>query len=574
MPARAGRGLLTLGTLGVLLAAADTYVVVLALPDMMGAVGIEPDELHRAAPIVSMFLLGYVAAVPLAGRLSDVLGRRVVVVGALAVFALGSLVTATSSSLAAIVTGRLLQGAGGGALVPVTLALVADLWPQERRGRPLGWLGAAQELGSLLGPLLGAAVLAVSDWRAIFWLNLALGVALALGCVGRVHRPRDLPAIGLLGLALVAAVLALVRPQTWVEHVDIGLLFLPVVGGSAWLSPLALTVVGALALFVARELTAAHPLLDLRRLPKVAREVDLVGALLLGAALGGIVVTFAAADPAVVDGSPAQPLWLAVTVVAGLVYVWHRRGADMPLVPHGSLSARPAWGALVVSLAVGAALVALVVGIPVLVRTATPGSSQLDAALVLLRFLVAVPVGAWLGGHLLHRQPASLIAAVGLVAAAAALAVSATWQQGDLDRPWVTVVLAVAGLGFGLAIAPVNAALLGATPAAAHGIASALLVVARMTGMVIGLSALTAIGLARFADARDDIPEPGALCPDSPTNCAPYTDALRDAAVTQVQAILAGGAICAALAAVGCVLLAGSRAPAPSFRLSGRAARP
>lgn len=548
-PAPSGRVLLTLGALGVLLAAADTYVVVLALPEMMGAVDIEPDELHRAAPIISIFLLGYVAAVPLAGRLSDVLGRRVVLVGALGVFAVGSLVTATSTSLAAIVTGRLLQGAGGGALVPVALALVADLWPQDRRGRPLGWLGAAQELGALLGPLLGAAILAVSDWRAIFWLNLALGVALAMGCIGRVKRPRDLPAISLLVIAAAAGALALVRPQSWVEDVDLGLLFLPVVGESPWLSPLVLTVVGALVLFAARELTAARPLLDLRRLPRLAREVDLVGALLLGAALGGVVVTFAAADPAVVEGSPAQPQWLVVTVVAGLVYLWHRRSVSTPLVPHGSLSARPAWGALLVSLGVGAALVALVVGIPVLVRTATPGSDQLDAALVLMRFLVAVPVGAWLGGHLLHRRPAALVAAVGLASAAAALAVSASWDQRSLDRPWVTVVLVVAGLGFGVAIAPINAALLAATPPAAHGIASAFLVVARMTGMVVGLSVLTAVGLSRFAAARDDIPEPGVLCPDSPTDCAPYTDAVRDAAVAQVQAILAGGAVCAMLAA-------------------------
>src|SRR5690625_7297999 len=72
-----------------------------------------------------------------------------------------------------MVVGRVIQGVGGGGLVPATLALVADLWPAERRGLPLGIVGAVQELGSVLGPLYGAVVLALGDWRAIFWLNTA-----------------------------------------------------------------------------------------------------------------------------------------------------------------------------------------------------------------------------------------------------------------------------------------------------------------------------------------------------------------------------------------------------------------
>ena len=107
---RSGRALLPLAAVAVAFAAADTYVVVLALPDMMAGVGLAVDELQRAAPIVSGFLLGYVAVLPLIGRIADLRGRLPVLVGSLVVFALGSLVTAAAYDLPSMVTGRFLQG--------------------------------------------------------------------------------------------------------------------------------------------------------------------------------------------------------------------------------------------------------------------------------------------------------------------------------------------------------------------------------------------------------------------------------------------------------------------------------
>jgi MFS family permease len=176
----AGRRLLGLAAVAVAFAAADTYVVVLALPDIMHGVGLSVDQLQRGAPIVSGFLLGYVAMLPLIGRIADLRGRPPVLVAGLVVFASGSLVTALAYDLPMMVTGRFLQGVGGGALVPATLALVADLYPVERRGVPLGLVSAVQELGAVLGPLLGAVILAVADWRAIFAVNLVVGVLLAV----------------------------------------------------------------------------------------------------------------------------------------------------------------------------------------------------------------------------------------------------------------------------------------------------------------------------------------------------------------------------------------------------------
>src|SRR4051794_3119279 len=85
---------------------------------MMGGVGLSADQLQRAAPIISGFLLGYVAALPLVGRIADIRGRLPVLAGSLVLFSLGSLVTAAAYDLPSVVAGRVLQGIGGGGLLP------------------------------------------------------------------------------------------------------------------------------------------------------------------------------------------------------------------------------------------------------------------------------------------------------------------------------------------------------------------------------------------------------------------------------------------------------------------------
>jgi MFS family permease len=560
------RLLLSLAAVAVAFAAADTYVVVLALPDMMSSVGLAVDELQRAAPIVSGFLLGYVAVLPLIGRIADLRGRLPVLVASLVVFALGSLVTAAAYDLPSMVTGRFLQGVGGGGLVPATLALVADLYPPSRRGVPLGVVGAVQELGSVVGPLYGAVVLAVSEWEAIFAVNLAVGLVLAVALRSLSADPSptrqtdrrvaqevtgrpDLVGAALLLLALVALVLTMLQPPVLTTRVTLGLGFVPVVGASRWASPVGLAVVVLAAAFLARCLTARRPLVDVRRWVEVARRADLLGATLMALALAGVILAFATADPEVAVFSPAGP-WLLTgsAVAAGLLWL-HLRRAREPLVPRGALAATPAWGALMVSFFVGAALIAALVDIPIFARVTVYPSSQLDAALVLVRLLVALPVGALAGGYLTKRLPAGVVTAVGMVLAAGGFAWMSTWGLTSLAQPVATVPLVVAGLGFGLALAPVNAALLASTEGAVHGITSALLVVARMVGMLVGISALTTVGLRRYYAVQVDLPAPADVCA-SGTQCPAYTALLKEAGLAQLQTVFVGAAVSAALAAV------------------------
>ena len=160
------------------------------------------------------------------------------------VFAVGSLVTALAYDLPSMVVGRFLQGVGGGGLVPATLALVADLYPAERRGVPLGIVSAVQELGSVLGPLFGAVVLAVADWRAIFLVNLAVGLVLAAalrsarsgpdpsGSVASAQLPTiegvpDCSAASCSLLTLAAGALVFVQPASLMRDLTWGQLFVP-----------------------------------------------------------------------------------------------------------------------------------------------------------------------------------------------------------------------------------------------------------------------------------------------------------------------------------------------------------
>ncbi|GAB2447194.1 hypothetical protein GCM10027062_31020 [Nocardioides hungaricus] len=563
---RSPRWLLGLAAVAVAFAAADTYVVVLALPDMMAGSGIPVDQLQRAAPIVSGFLLGYVAMLPLIGRIADLRGRVPVLVAALVVFAVGSLVTTLAYDMPSMVTGRFLQGVGGGGLVPATLALVADLYPAERRGVPLGVVSAVQEIGSVVGPLFGALVLAVADWRAIFLINLAVGLVLAAAIRAvTVVEPVETPAaharppvdwIGLLlGLvALVAGALVCVQPSQLMRDLTWGRLFVPIAGDGRWLTPLGVAAIAAFVLLVARCCTARRPLLDVRSWIATLREADLLGALLLAIALSGVILAFATADPKVQVFSD-QGLWyLLGGAIAAVAFALHLRRAEAPLVPAGALRRTPAWGAMLVSLFVGAALIAALIDIPLFARTTVYPGSQLMAALVLVRFLVALPVGAVVGGWLTRTLPAGVVTAIGMGCAAAGFLWMATWDLESLESPLATAPLLLGGLGFGLALAPVNAAVLASTDDDVHGLASAFVVVSRMVGMLVGISALTTIGLRRYYAEQADLPPAREVCVDS-TRCAEFTRLLKTAGIAQEQTVFTGAAICAVVAGVLALLL-------------------
>lgn len=428
---------ITAGSLAVLLGALDTYVVVTIMRDIMRDVGIPINQLQRITWIVTMYLLGYIAAMPLLGRASDRFGRKLLLQVSLATFMVGSVVTALAGHFGdfhMLIAGRTVQGVASGALLPVTLALGADLWARRNRAGVLGGIGAAQELGSVLGPLYGIFIVWMfHDWRYVFWINVPLTlIAMAMIQVGLPSR----------------------------QHAD---------------SP---------------------------------ERIDLVGGLLLALALGLAVIGLYNPQP---DGQHVLPSYglplVLGAVVAGTAFAIWERFSRTRLIDPAGVHFRPFLAALGASVAAGAALMVTLVDVELFGQ----GVLQMDqnqAAGLLLWFLIALPIGAVLGGWIATRAGDRAMTFIGLLIAAYGYWLIHYWRQDILDQrqsifglfsvPAMHADLLVAGLGLGLVIGPLSSAALRVVPSAEHGIASAAVVVARMTGMLIGVAALSAWGLYRF----------------------------------------------------------------------------
>lgn len=199
--------------LAMFLGALDQTIVATALP----TIGRHFGDLGDLSWVVTAYLLTATAVTPLYGKLSDIHGRRALMLIAIALFVLGSIACALAPSMTALVLARGLQGLGGGGLMALAQTIIADIVSPRERGRYQGYIGAVFAVSSVGGPVLGGFLTEHLDWSLIFWINLPLGLA-ALGMTSSVLRlvpfhPRkhrlDLMGALLLMLAAVALLLAL-----------------------------------------------------------------------------------------------------------------------------------------------------------------------------------------------------------------------------------------------------------------------------------------------------------------------------------------------------------------------------
>ncbi len=442
--------LLAVFGIGVFLAGLELMITATALPSILLDLAVTDQvgqpafsELRHASWIVNGYLLAYVVAMPLAGRLADVWGTRRLFLSALVVFIVGSLVAGGGQTIDELIAGRVIQGIGGGVLVPVGTAAASHLFGGHARPRALGIIGALTFLGMAAGPFLGAAILGGFDVTAgLDRLGLAAGNPL--------HD-------------------ALAPAWRWVFYVNV---------------PIALV-----ALLIAW--AASHGW----ETPRRRAGIDLLGALVwsvgLGAALGAVtligVTDIGGADPALVG------LALAGVAVVGTLLTIIRgfRRAEPFLDPRLFRSLAFSSAALV-SLLTGYAFATAIIGGAVFVDRVLYGGPN-EQRLTLGALAAATALGALVSGFAVRVLSLRLVTLVGLLLSAVMLLLMAQWTPG-VPISTVALELGVFGLGFGLTVTPRSTAAVESAGRASFGMASAIVTVARMIGMAVGVSILTAYG--------------------------------------------------------------------------------
>ncbi len=238
-----------------LLASLDQTVFSTALPTIVG----ELDGAEHVLWVTTAYVLASTVVLPVYGKLGDLIGRKRLFITAIGIFMLGSVVGGIADSMGVLIAGRAVQGLGGGGLMVLAWAIIADIVPARQRGRYAGVMGAVFAVSSVAGPLLGGFFTDGPGWRWAFWMNLPLGsvaIVLAAAFLRPPVRPRVRARIDLAGIALLSvAATSMVLFTTW--------------GGTTygWGSPVILGLIIATivstGLFIFVEFWAAEPVLPL-----------------------------------------------------------------------------------------------------------------------------------------------------------------------------------------------------------------------------------------------------------------------------------------------------------------------
>jgi EmrB/QacA subfamily drug resistance transporter len=207
---------LALASLGVFMTALDTLVVTTALPVLRADLGAGLTDLEWT---VNAYNLAFACLLLTGAALGDRFGRRRVFALGIAVFTVASAAAALSPSVAVLIAARALQGAGAAIVTPLTLTLISEAFPTEKRGMAIGLWGGIAGLAVAAGPVVGGAIAGGISWQWIFWLNVPVGlvlIPLALSRLRESFGPRpelDLVGLGLAGAAALGMTWGIVRAE-------------------------------------------------------------------------------------------------------------------------------------------------------------------------------------------------------------------------------------------------------------------------------------------------------------------------------------------------------------------------
>jgi EmrB/QacA subfamily drug resistance transporter len=295
---------------GMLLAALDQTIVGTALPTIVGDLG----GLDHYSWVVTAYLLASTASTPLYGKISDLYGRRPVLLFAIATFLAGSLLAGLSQNMTELIATRALQGVGAGGLMTLAFTIVSDVVAPRERARYQGLFGAVFGIASVAGPLVGG-YFAENDWRWIFYINVPLGVfalfvcARVLRLVPHVRRDHKIDYAG--AALMVGAVSALLLALSW--------------GGNeyAWTSPTILGLFAGFAvlgaLFIVAERRAEEPILPLRLFKRATFSLSNVATFVLGFAMFGSIIYVPLYLQIVKGATPTRSGLLMLPMMAGVI---------------------------------------------------------------------------------------------------------------------------------------------------------------------------------------------------------------------------------------------------------------
>src|SRR5512140_1650173 len=237
----------------------DTSVANVALPHIAGNLSATTEE---ATWVLTSYLVANAIVLPITGWLSVLLGRKCLLIISISLFTASSLACGVAPNLGFLIAARIIQGIGGGTLIPISQAVLLESFPPEKRGVAMATFGMGVVVAPILGPTLGGWITDNYSWRWIFYINLPVGIFAALMAQAFVEDPpyikhAKIEKVDFTGFALLAVWLGTLQvildkgqQEDWFA--------------SEWLRWFAVISAGCFLGFVVRELRTAHPIVDLR----------------------------------------------------------------------------------------------------------------------------------------------------------------------------------------------------------------------------------------------------------------------------------------------------------------------
>ena len=267
--------------LTMLLASLDQSMFSTALPTIVG----ELNGVDRMLWVTTAYILASTIMLPVYGKLGDLIGRKGLFIAAISLFILGSIIGGLAQDMTVLIVGRAVQGLGGGGLMILSQAIIADVVPARERGRYMGVMGGVFALSSVAGPLLGGWFTEGPGWRWGLWINIPLGILAIVSAAFFLHLPKNTagrPAVDFAGMGLLAAAsTGLVLITTW--------------GGrtydwnSAVIISLIIATIVAAVTFVLVERRAAEPIMPLHLFKDRNFNLTTIAGLITGIAMFGAI---------------------------------------------------------------------------------------------------------------------------------------------------------------------------------------------------------------------------------------------------------------------------------------------